>query len=433
MKTPNIPSMIAVLLALMAAPVHASTTLVPTLTISEEYTDNVDSVATNKKEEFITLVSPGVSINIEARRQQARLSYSPGFAFHLRDADNNSVRHNADARYTAQLTRETELTLSDRYVRTEEPRTTGADAEASTWIDPTLRQGRRTWSSNTASADLKYRFGKDDSIGIGYRHSILENEDPTLEDNQRHSPYARILAYWFSPSIGMDLDLSYEQGLFEELTDNLKQYKGTIKAIHRINPHLKWFLRYTHTETIYDGLTPDYTIYDPGLGLTWTIAEDTILDIDVGYFWQDRAGSDQESGLSFKGDLAKTWKIKNGSFRLSGESGYEEASYGAESLGLDIYYAVKGHAAYDVTREVSLTADGTYRYNKYVNTIPQRQDDVYDGAIGIRYRPAALRWLTFSLTGRRHDVASTDGANDITENSVMFSISLSPVTPYRFD
>ncbi len=427
-------SLYVFIIVLSAIPASAGTTITPSLTVSEEYTDNVDRDATSERDDFITVISPGIRIDVAEPRHRASLSYSPGFAFHHRDSDNDYVRHNADALFSAQLSKQTDLTVTDRFLRTEEPRTSG-DEESEVygeWIDPTLRRGRKTWYSNTAGVSLQHRFGKEDSFGIGYRHRLVENDDPLLEDSQRHTPWVR-LSHWFNRSFGMDTDLSYERGLFESDTqDDMEQYQGTVRAIHRIDPHFQWFLRYTHTETDYDGLTPDYTIYDPGVGFSWTIAEDTTLELDVGYFWQERDGTNEESGLSFKGNLGKTWRIKKGSFRLSGGSGYEEASYGAESLGLDIYYQAQAAASYDFTRELSLIANASYRYNKYVNTTPRREDDVYNTSVGFRYRPSALRWMSLALTGQRYDVQSNDADSDVTENSVMFSVSLAPVAPYRW-
>jgi hypothetical protein len=434
------PVLLALLIGLVAVPAAAETTITPSLTLSEEYTDNVDGVATGERDDFITVVSPGIRIDVLEQRYRASLGYTPGFAFHHRESEDDYVRHNADALFAAQLSQQTELTLTDRYTRTNEPRTDTFDADEiyGEWIDPTLRRGRETWYSNTAAVSLNHRFGKEDSFGIGYRHRMLENDDPRLEDSQRHTPWAS-LTHWFNPSFGLGTDVSYERGLFEyddpdligSENDDLKQYRGTVKGIHRIDRHFQWYLRYTHTKVDYDGFTPDYTIYDPGVGFVWDIAEGTSLDFDIGYFFQDRDRLDEESGLSFRGNLNKRWK--KGTLRLSAESGYEEASYGAENLGLDLYYQASVRGTYDLTRALSLTADAAYRYNEYVNSIPQREDDVYNTAIGLNYKPAAWRWMILSLTGRRYDVQSTDARNDLTENSVMLSISLTPMTPYRFD
>jgi hypothetical protein len=433
------PILLALLIGLVAASAAAETTITPSLTISEEYTDNVDQDATGAREEFITVVSPRIDLNMQQQRYQANFSYSPGFTLYHRDEDSDAVRHNATALISAQLTQQTELMLTDSYVRTDEPRTTLEDDEVyGEWIDPTLRRGRETWYSNTAGVSLNHRFGQEDSFGIGYRHRMLENDDPVLEDSQRHTMHAN-LAYWFNAAYGFSTHLSYARGLFDSVNqgsvaaanDDLKEYQGTLRAIHRLGRHFQYFLRYSHTKTEYDGVTPDYIIYDPGLGFSWGINPTTTLDFDLGYFFQDREGVDEESGPSFSGRLQKAFK--RGSLGLSVEGGYQEASYGAENLGLDIYYQTEVSATYELTRQLALTADVGYQYNKYVNTTPQRKDDVYQTAIGLRYRPAALRWLSLALTGRRYEVQSTDPDNDLSENSVMFSITLTPVTPYRFD
>lgn len=438
-RLPLAPVLLALFIGLAAAPADAETTITPSLTLSGEYTDNVDSVATGERDDFITVVSPGIRVDVLEQRYRASLGYTPGFAFHNRDSQDDYVRHNADALFAAQLSQQTELTLTDRYTRTNEPRTTIDEEEIyGEWVDPTLRRGRETWYSNTASVSLNHRFGREDSFALGYRHRLLENDDPSLEDSQRHTPWAS-LTHWFNANYGLQTDVSYERGLFEydnqefmgDVNDDLKQYQGTVKAIHRIDRRFQWFLRYTHTKVDYDGLTPDYTIYDPGVGFVWAMAEDTTLDFDIGYFVQDRDRLDEESGLSFAGGLNKRWK--KGSLRLSAESGYEEASYGAENLGLDMYYQASARGVYDLTREVSLSADAAYRYNEYVNRIPRREDDVYNTAVGIHYKPSAWRWMVLSLTGRRYDVQSSDNRNDETENSVILSVSFTPLTPYRFD
>ena len=440
MKAPNIFSLNAAFLAaliigLAAGPARASTLLTPSLSVSEQYTDNADNTASGQREEFITVVSPGFSVVKAEKSYDLKLNYRPGFTFYHRNSDNDATRQNADAALNARLSRQTEFTLTDSFSRTEQPRT-AADLEAQTGqaipVDPTIRRGRQPYSTNTVTAALTHRFGRDDSLGLGYTHHLLENDDPLLTDSQRHNPWARI-SYWFTPQFGIDTDLSYERGEFEAPEDDLDQYKATVRLKQKLSKMFTWFLRYSHTVADYDGATADYTIYDPGLGLSWTLDPDTTLNVDAGYFVQHRDGSDDEAGLSFTGDIGRTWRVKRGSLRLSGQSGYEETGGGAENLGLDIYYGIDGSAAYALTKEISASANASYRRNKYVNLASKRKDHTYDLGVGLNYRPVAVRWLSFSLRYTYHDIDSSLDANDTTENSVLFSISLTPVTPYRLD
>ena len=410
------------------------TTLTPSLSVSEEFTDNAGNAASGKQEEFITVVTPGLSLTQAEKTHDLRLTYRPGFTFYRRDSANDTIRHNADAAFTARLSRQTELTLSDSFSRTEEPR---SNAEMETLsvqapVDPTIRRGRQPYSTNAAAVSLNHRFGPSDSFGLGYTHHLLENDDPLLEDNHRHSPWASV-SYWFTEHLGIDADLVYERGEFEAPTDDLDQYDGTLRMKHQLSKAFTWFVRYTHTVADYDGDTEDYTIYDPGVGFSWTVDKDTALNFDIGYFMQKGDGSADETGLSFNGDLGKTWRIKRGSLRLSGQSGYEETSYGAENLGLDIFYGLDGNASYALTKALSASANASYRRDKYINQATKRRDNVYDLTASMSYRPKTVRWLSLTLTYGYHDIDSSLDANDTTENRATVSISLFPVTPYRLD
>lgn len=420
----KITSLIAISILFVVAS-HADayqSTFTPSLSISEEYTDNVFLTENNEEYDYITSISPGFTFQIFEKRYGASLSYNPSYVHYDRFRENNTWRQNASFSGWSDLSKHTKLTINDTFVRTEDP----VSEE-----DATVRRNREPYYTNSTSVSLDHKFSERDSIGLGYLYSFLENKDPDIEDNERHSP-SITYSHKFNPYLSLDTSVSYIRGDFE-VSDNFDNWNGSITLANKFTKYLSGSIRYSHTIMDYRGNTEDYKVYDPSIGISYTIAENTFLSLNAGYFIQDRENSDDESGLSLNGNLGKTWEFKRGSINATGSSGYEESYFGSENLGFNRYYGVKTSANYRLTKSLTGNITGSFRRNKYINQDDNRTDRLKNAGIGLTFNPITIRWLNLSLNYSYRTVDSTQKENEYDENRVILSITLSSPSPIHLN
>jgi len=391
------------------------TTFTPGILFSEEYTDNHYRTNNDKEHECITIIAPSIKAQILEKTGGAEIFYKPSYVAYDKFDDNNILRQSAIFSGWAQIVKNFRLDVSDSFLRTEEP-----DEEENIII----RRNREPYYTNSASLNLTCQFGKSDSFKLGYLHSILENEDPDIEDNERHNPSIAI-TYWFIPrQLGLETNVSYTRGELE-MSDDFDNWTGNLKLIKRFTRHFEGFIQYTHTYMDYQGDHKKYHIYDPSIGIDYTVDQDTHLAFSVGYFYQDREGSEDESGLSITGNLGKSWTFKQGSINLTGSSGYDETYFGAENLGFDIFYQAQYNASYSFTRHLSGDITSSYRRDKYVNLDTERKDNTAKAAIGLTLQP--LQWTFIRLNYTYQLVDSTLDENDYVENKGLIGITFQPL------
>ena len=398
----------------------------PRISVSEEYSDNIDLDPSDEKDDFITTVTPGFSLDIDARSSGLTLSYDAGYSFYDEYDEYDSWRHSASAMGWAELSRRTRLEITDTFLYTEDP---GDEDDE----DFTIRRDRNVYYTNSAGVSLTHQFGENDMLKLGYVYSILENDDETLEDNSRHTPSAS-LTWWMVPNRWrFDTGVEYTRGEFsgssevDVVSDDLDEWIGSIRLTRVVNRDLEVFAGYRHTLLDYDGDEVDYQVYEPSVGFTYTWGEGADLSLSVGYFTQDRDEGDDESGVTVNGDLAKTWRFRRSSIRLAGYSGYENSAFGAENLGFDEYYGAEASARHEFSRHITGDVFSSYRRDKYTDPDDDREDKTTRAGVGLSARLA--RWLVARLGYTYTDLNSDDSEDEYTENSVILTFTLAPSSP----
>jgi len=416
-------------------------TFLPRISLTEEYTDNLYLAEEGEEDEYITIVSLGFDSELLWQHGGIELSYDPECVLYHEFSENDTWRHTALLYGWTDLTRNNKLEVRDDFLKTEDP----LEAEA----DSTLRTTRESYWNNTSSVRFTNRFGENDSFYLEYAYEILENEDETLEDNTRHIPSAG-LTYWFGPRWGGQIIVSYtnaeykredefynEPGAFP--SDDFEQTNGDIRLIKQFSRQLEGHLGYAHT--YFDSkatLTEeDYQIYNPYIGCHYSVAEDKTVAVDVGYFIQDYDEEtderDDDSGITANVAFEKTFR--KGSINLTGSAGYFGAYFGAEDLGLSIYYEGLLEAEYNLTRRVTGDIFGSYRQDKYEDLTPVRRDKTTRGGAGLSY--TYERWLSSNLNFivraeySYNKVDSSIDAYDYIENRGLLTITLTRSQPYR--
>lgn len=406
-------------------------TFTPRISVGEEYTDNYFLTADDKTDEFITTISPGFSAQILGKTNGAEIAYDPEYALYDTYSENNVWRHAFQFRGWLEPTKNTRFDLSNNFYRTEDP-LTDADLAAIRTEDPaapvdsTIRKGRNLYSRNSTNLNMSYQFGQSDSLDLGYDYYFLENDDPDIEDSRRHNPYIE-LTYWFFPQWGLNARGSYAKGEFD-VSDDLDAWRGTLRFIRRFNRNLEGYISYLQTAINYEGEeTEDDKTYNPSVGINYSVAEDTSLALDIGYFSNVYEYRDDQTGLTLDGRLIK--RFRRASINVSVLGGYDYSLFNAENLGFEKFAETGVSATYLFTRYVSANAFGSYRYSKYVDEDPEREDDTARAGLGLTVQP--LEWMSIGLNYTFRLLDSTIDSNDYEENRGLLRITLSPSTPWR--
>jgi hypothetical protein len=125
-------------------------TLLPTLTVSEEYTDNFNLTKSNKQSNFRSTVAPGLGLGINSAFVKGLVSYqfAPSYDTATEDV---ALFHSLLGRVEWEATPLWKLTLSDTFARSDQP--SEADRLG-------LRQQRQAFTSNTVSLSSDYLLGR---------------------------------------------------------------------------------------------------------------------------------------------------------------------------------------------------------------------------------------------------------------------------------
>ena len=238
---------------------------VPTVSITEEYTDNYNHTDNNKDDEFSTIYSAGFSFGVIGKNANLFLNYNPAYTDHRDFDENDSWSHVVSLEGQIQISQHTSLTLSEIFVRD---------------LNQTLRTN--SWeehNTSTTTAGILHEFGERDSMGFNYTYSFDKYDDSNADEYKSHKPSA-FLSYWFTPQYGIDLNASYEKIKYDISSNDPATWAGDIRFLKRINRHFDVYISYAHTYTDQD--SGDHTIYNPSIGFNWQPTDDSGVSIGAG-------------------------------------------------------------------------------------------------------------------------------------------------------
>ena len=398
--------------------------LTPSISVSETYDDNIYLNSTDETSDYITGVTPGLSLNILSPKMQLELAYAPTFVWYAKEDGNNTVRHEGILTFGRDLTQHLRFDLTDTYLFTEEPL---EETEGVEGIRVTPDQ-RYTYQRNTGSASLRYLFGTENELTVGYTHSLLDNEDEELDepiipdDGTTQTPFAT-LAYWFNVKNGLVLDYEYVKADFYRKDDsepgNDHTGNGTgIRYLYRFTPHTRGSVGYDYTTRNFDKEEEDYKVHEGSAGFEHAFSPAYSISLAGGYFVQKNEDSDDETGPSYDAFLIKTFS--RGSFTIGGSGGWDEAYLEAERRGFTRYWSANTALEYQILESLMGYAGGSYRSDKDAD---DREWTTWRGNCGLTWE--FLRWYSLTLDYTYAYRESDVDTDDYTVNHIMLSLTAS--------
>lgn len=433
--------MVAVLVLISATAGYAAQVLfTPTLTLSEEYTDNLFLTPDNEVDDFITSAGLGLFGQVLWRTGGIELDYTPTYNKFADNTEFDYWRHAASFYVWKEIKRNTRLEFRNTYLRTNDPtdQTDAIDPD-----DPLLgtaietdvnRRGRNEYYTNAAEFRVTHQFGSNDSFYLAYLYSLLRDEDVVpgqrVDDNDIRTASGGI-DISFTNRWTLELDAYHRDADFEAENDRV-EYNGDIRILYNFDRNLSGFVAYRHTVLNYDEDTDeDYQIYQPTIGFEKRFQNNARISIGVGYYFQNFDTSEDESSPIAEVEAYKRWDYRTVYFDILGTSGYEVDDAGVQDNGLRVYYDARVEFGYRFSPRVGSTLFASYRYDEYPNAVPDRVDNTFIGGAAIEWQ--ILQWLSTELAYNYTKVTSDIDALEYDENSVLLTITLRPSSPYRLN
>ncbi len=271
-------------------------------------------------------------------------------------------------------------------------------------------------------AGLSYRKGnftepvnKNNPESLIAPESDEESITPTFGINYRYLPY----------KLDMNMSLSYMEARFSDPSKDFDNRYGTFKVSKQFSAKLNGFIQYTHTIAKFaEGGRENYSIYDPSVGITYLLNNEIPLTLSAGYFIRDMEFSQDESGLSFKGNIGKAWTFGKTTLNFSANSGYDQSYFGANALGFGVFYDLKTAVRHSFSRDTSGDMFAAYRKDRYLDEKSVRNDENREAGAGMTWF-LFQKWVSVRLGYNYRELLSTLPENSYTENrlSLIFTAS----------
>jgi hypothetical protein len=386
--------------------------IIPSITSTTEYNDNIFYEEEDEVEDVINRVSPGLAIRVPGTRAELELAYEAGFEFFAKNPDWNNIEHMAMGRVRIQPLEHLIFRLNDTFFRGED--TALIDLYG-------LRRRRERYWANTLTPSFEYTFGPDRVLSLNYENAIIDYESPDVSDS-REDIVNPVLTYGIGHSV-FTLDYTYTYGDFETDLGELDGHATGLGYEYRLNPLTSIF---TTSHVLFRNYTGagaiDYRAYEIFAGLRRQLFQHLSVSAQGGYLFFDP--EEAEGSGSFIGNVTVTYEVLERTlFEFVAYKGYEEIFAAVENLGYANSWGVTGILSHILHRFWRIELTGSYRERDFV--FPLRNDRVWTAGGTLVFEP--IDWFSAALHYEHtaFDTTASDlEANDYVSNRVMLILQL---------
>jgi hypothetical protein len=388
----------------------------PSLTLSEEYTDNFNLTKRNKQSNFRSTVSPGLQLGINSpvTKGLVALTFAPAY-----DTATEEVLffYSLLGQVVWQASPRWQLTVADTLTRSDQP------GEADRLG---LRQERQTFNINTFSFTSDYLVGRvatqqsyrlstfsDDSGGETTSHLVAANASiPIYQTNLLSGGYEYLSSETVNGS-----DSRSQQFIAEGQESTFRGHQFTAAAsrqattLRSIGVKTSYAFRTVTSET---GDT-DYQLWNASLFTKYLLPGRLTIDGSLGV-----SGLTTDSGTSIGPNLSTStsviYQFARAVMSVTLDRGFSETFSEGENFGVVETEGITGSLSYPFTPTVSGTASGFYRRNKTTGIANQEggnnESKNWGGTIGFSWR--ILRSLLLDLSYTYYEQVGADGNTEST-------------------
>jgi hypothetical protein len=445
---------ICLLVPVPLAQARMVTQLVPTLTVTEEYTDNYFQTGTDPFEEWITSYGLGFSLGFLNKRGSIYLEYNPEYKDYKNLNERDGLDHNFGVSALYQVTRHTSAEANINYdgdgggdknytgeswehsanasINSQITKTieTGLAYDYSNSYDQQLRTGDyKEHQTHTASTFIRKAFGPRNSMGADFSYETDSYKNSDADEYKSYEPTA-FFNYWFTKMDGIETNLEYEVKQFDTIAGrDYQTIAGDIRYIRKFTRHFDVYGKYRHYISNRDD--GDHVIYHPSVGFDWDITEDSGVSMGIGVLfhqWDNDNGDSIDPFVDL--NVYKRFNFSpKGSLYIYGISSYGESDEEAASLGYNISYQAGCYLNYQLLKRLSSHLFCSYELQQYDDTV-SRQDDTSEIGGGLSWNP--LRWLRVSANATHTNYKTDDSYREnYKENTITVFVRFIPAQPIR--
>ncbi|MBI4684853.1 MAG: TIGR03016 family PEP-CTERM system-associated outer membrane protein [Nitrospirae bacterium] len=230
----------------------------PSVTLKEEYDNNIFLTKDNKVDDYITRVMPSMKMDYKAMLWEWSLDYTfKWWYYSKRGKEDNSQNLNLISK-TKVISNFLYFDVSDTYASVVfEPRRPSTEDNLGI---------NRTDSNNfIASPYIKYRLTDSTSLSVGYRYTNIWYKKEGSIDRQMHTGFTSI-EHIFSPRLSASISGDYTQDRPDMAVSENNQQSASLKLIYAIDPKTKFngSIGYKWIDFSHRG-NEDRPIYNAGL------------------------------------------------------------------------------------------------------------------------------------------------------------------------
>jgi len=219
------------------------------LGVSEQYDDNIFLTPDEKEDDWITQLTPGLTLSLLTDEIQASLLYDFSLVKYAKNDERSVVRHRLTLSGFEGVPVAKHVTLDlDAYLLISEDPLEIAPVDEDI-VD--LARSRDRYYRTTAGGRINYLFGPENSVYAGFTGLFLIDEGEETGDRKQYIPSGG-LEYWFGIRYGLQAEYSYGKTDFE-LGDDYIQQRATGSFRYRSNPRTEADLTYLYDNLNYDG------------------------------------------------------------------------------------------------------------------------------------------------------------------------------------
>jgi len=377
----------------------------PYITVQEIYSNNILLTKTNKLNDFITVVSPGLRFSdLKPGAYGIDLDFVAGYTYYAKHHDFSYFSPQGSLNAWYAMTPNLTFRVRDYLIRSDAAREQlyTAEATADQFLLSTERGVHAIYLRNVVEPSVEYRFGRENLLSILYRNNIYHNQNALFEDSQENTISPR-LNYWFNIRNGVTLEYILTFGHFETSPD-LVGHGARARYTYRFNPKLSLFGEYFFVRENFKDPGVDYDVHNPGLGIEYKFSPTLTGTAQGGYYWQMPVhGGTTTRGPFF--NLSLIQRAEKTTYTLLLQGGYTQDYFTAENLGFSKYYRAYGMINHRLTERMRVLATGSVERSMDNDG---RKDWIWNVRGGASY--LLFRWLGISLEGSyRQDRSNISG------------------------
>jgi hypothetical protein len=420
-------------------------TLTPSLSLGERYDDNIFATRTNKQDDFITVLSPGIRAQYLPTAPtigtQFDFDYRADIEFFADHSSQNNVGHRLLLTLASPLTPSLDVRVREFLLITDNPLVRGERLSDPTGSRPASQQQRERTIHNEAEGRADIRLGGRTSLGVMFGNLIDDVNVPNELDEFRYTVGTE-LGYTFNVARNSRVYAEY-QVAFESFRDNGIAPLGSADAafqVHAIGTGVRHEL--TPTLAVEAALGYSFTTSDAPEkdGLDGVIGNVKLTktfntgQASLGYVRRFTAGSTGDvvidDTVSALASINLTGKL---TARL--ESNVSWSNFQSVTTIITTsnnsdrrFFSLRPSLTYQILPPWGVSLEYTYEYTDYTDSI---FSSFSDHRLFLSTQYALREWLAVGLSYRYgtrqvHGNITGINVNEFAGNQVMLTVTASP-------